>query len=259
MAFTQKSFGPISSHGNSDMPNIWTYRTPDNKATVNAVDYFIKKLPVIGNGDFINVDASDGKYTATFTVIGGTIQVIEPSAITAIRPVYGTMAITQRDINDGSPNNITVLAHPSGNSTLNPPSAPVAGTSNDGPFGGYYKISAFIQEGSIKELTIANGEFTVPNDGVYIVPIGWSGFRHTANNATIGFVIGIERAGQMIFSQRPTSSKQPNLGDIENVSGGGQVTALAGDKISAWLASDTNGDITVGNSNFTIHMLEDTT
>ena len=162
-----------------------------------------------------------------------------------ILPVYGTMAITQRDTNDGSPNTIAVVAHPSGNSTLNPLSAPVAGASNDGPFGGYYKISAFIAEGSIKEFTIANAEFTVPNDGVYIVPIGWAGFRHSANGSTIGFVIGIERAGQMIFSQRPTSSKQPNLGDIENVSGGGQVTALKGDKLSAWVASDTTVTITI--------------
>jgi hypothetical protein len=174
------------------------------------------------------------------------------------RPVYGTMAITQKDAGDPEPNTIVVAAHPSGSSTLNPPAGPSTGTSDDGPFGGYYKISAFIQEGSIREFTVANAEFTVPNDGVYIVPIGWAGFRHSLNNATISFVIGIERDGQMFFSQRPTSSKQPNGGDIENVSGGGQVTSLKGDKLSAWVASDTAGTITLGNSNFTIHMLEDT-
>jgi hypothetical protein len=171
------------------------------------------------------------------------------------------MAITQRDTNDGSPNTIAVVAHPSGNSTLNPPSAPV--TAGPGPFGGYYKVTAFIAEGAAKELTISgSSEIVIPNNivsAVMIVPIGWAGFRHSANGATVGFVIGIERAGQIIFSPRPTSSKQPNGGDIENVSGGGQVQVLAGDKLSAWVSSSATGTITMGNSNFSIHMMEDTT
>ena len=44
MSFTQKSFGPISSHGNSDMPNIWTYRTTDSSVDILQADYFIKKI-----------------------------------------------------------------------------------------------------------------------------------------------------------------------------------------------------------------------
>lgn len=179
----------------------------------------------------------------------------------ATRAVYATMAITQRDANDGSPNTLAVLAHPSGNSTLNPPSAPVA--AGAGPFGGYYKVTAFIAEGAAKEITISgSAEIIIPNNivsAVMIVPIGWSGFRHSANGATVSFVIGIERAGQLFFSQRPTLSKQPNGGDVENVSGGGQVSVLAGDKLSAWVSSDKTGIITMGNANFTIHMMEDTT
>lgn len=182
----------------------------------------------------------------------------EPSST---RAVYATMAITQRDTNDGSPYTIPVVAHPSGNSTLNPPSTPVA--AGPGPFGGFYKITAFIAEGVAKELSITgSAEIEVPNnitDAVMIVPIGWAGFRHSSNGATVGFVIGVERAGQLVFSQRVTSSKQPNGGDIENVSGGGQIVVEAGDKLSAWVASDTAGTITVGNSNFSIHMLEDLT
>ncbi len=177
------------------------------------------------------------------------------------RPVYATMAITQRDTNDGSPYTISVVAHPSGDSTLNPLSAPV--TAGAGPFGGYYKVAAFVAEGSAKELSISgSAEIIIPANivsAVMIVPIGWAGFRHSANGTTVGFVICIERAGQLIFSQRPTSSKQPNGGDIENASGGGQVNVLAGDKISAWVASDTAGTITVGNSSFTMHMLDDLT
>jgi hypothetical protein len=191
----------------------------------------------------------------------GTSQKVAVLESSVFRPVYATMAITQRDTNDGSPFTLAVLAHPSGNSTLNPPSAPVV--AGAGPFGGYYKVTAFISEGLSKEITVSgSAELVIPSNivsAVMMAPVAWAGFRHSGNGATVGFVIGIERAGQIIFSQRPTSSKQPNGGDIENVSGGGQVSVLAGDKISAWVASDTAGTVTMGNANFTIHMLDDTT
>lgn len=51
----------------------------------------------------------------------------QPSAIDLfrLRPVYGTMAITHRDIADTeATNEITVVAHPSGTDTLNPPATP---------------------------------------------------------------------------------------------------------------------------------------
>jgi len=174
-----------------------------------------------------------------------------------IRPVYATMAITQRDTGETSPNDISVTAHPSGNTILNPPSAPV--TAGPGPFGGYHKVSAYIVEGSAKELSVVSGEMIIPNDGLFLVPVAYASFRHSANNATVALVFGIERAGQIFFSQRPVPSKQPNLGDVTNISGGGQINSLTGDKISVWVASDITGTITIGNSNVTVHMLEDTT
>lgn len=188
-------------------------------------------------------------------LIGDTLQ----SKNLATRPVFGTMAITQRDTNDGTPFNIVVAAHPSGNDTLNPPATPV--TAGPGPFGGYYKMTAFIAEGSSQELTVTgSAEFLIPNnitDATFIVPVGWSSFRHQFNNSTVSFIIGVERAGQIFFSQRPTGNLQPNGAAIANISGGGQLDVQAGDKISAWVASDTGGTITAGNANFTIHMLQD--
>lgn len=175
----------------------------------------------------------------------------------ATRAAYATMAITQRDTGDTTPFEIVVAAHPSGTSRLNPPLTPV--TAGAGPFGGYYRVTGFVAEGSAKEIVVSGDELVIPTDGVYIIPVGWAGFRHSFNNATIGFVLGVERAGQIIFSQRPTSSKQPTGGDIENISGGGQVTSLADDKISVWVASDIAGTITIGNANATIHRMEDTT
>lgn len=175
------------------------------------------------------------------------------------RPVFATMAITQRDANDGSPFTIVVAAHPSGNDTLNPPSSPV--TAGPGPFGGYYKMTAFIAEGVAEELTVTgSAEFLIPNnitDAVLIVPVGWASFRHSLNNSTVAFVVGIERAGQITFSPRPTGVRQPNGAAMATISGGGQISVQAGDKISAWVASDNAGTLTAGNANFTIHMLKD--
>jgi len=178
-------------------------------------------------------------------------------SINKIRPVYASMTITQRDTGDPSPNNISIVAHPSGTDILNPLSAPV--TAGPGPFGGYHKITGLLPDGAESEITVVNSEFIIPVDGVYSLPIGWAGFRHSQNNATIGFVIGIERAGQISFTPRPVSSKQPNGGDIENVSGGGQLELEAGDKISAWVSSNVTGTVTIGNSNAILSMLEDTT
>lgn len=177
----------------------------------------------------------------------------------ANRPVFATMAITQRGPNDASPFTISVAAHPSGTDTLNPPAAPVA--AGPGPFGGFYKLTAFIAEGSNEEVTVTgDAEFLIPNnilDATFIVPVGWATFRHSFNNATVAFIIGVERAGQIFFSQRPTSALQANGASPGNISGGGQLDVQAGDKISAWVASDTGGIITTDNSNFTIHMLQD--
>lgn len=175
-----------------------------------------------------------------------------------IRPVYGTMAITQRDINDTNPaNQVTVVAHPSGNDTMNPPVIPVA--DGPGPFGGYYKIPGFIKVGEAKEVTFGTSSMIIPNDGVFILPIGWGGFRHTGTNATVAFILGFIRGGQIFFSDRPTGDAQGITNKLSNNSGGGQFTAQAGDEVIALLASDTDGTVTLGNANVTIHMLEDTT
>lgn len=66
MSFNQASFGPISSHGNSDMPNIWTYRSTDTLSEIIGNDYFNKKRPLINDGDFISLDSFDGKFSGYF-------------------------------------------------------------------------------------------------------------------------------------------------------------------------------------------------
>jgi hypothetical protein len=67
MAFTQNTFGPISSHGNSDLPGMWTYRTTDTSADVLDDQYFLAKHPIINAGDFTYVEASDTTLIGQFT------------------------------------------------------------------------------------------------------------------------------------------------------------------------------------------------
>jgi len=158
------------------------------------------------------------------------------------------MVITQDETN-------TVTVVGTGSDLLYPPSAPVAAGS--GPFDGFYKVGGFVLD-IAKEITFANDTLTLHNDGVFSGYIGWANFRHTANGSTVGFVFGVERAGQLIFSQRPTSAKAPNLGDLVNVSGGGVINGLANDILSLWVASDTDGTITIPNGNISFQMIEDT-
>ena len=176
-----------------------------------------------------------------------------------IRPVYGTMAITQRDINDPQPNQIIVAAHPSGSDTLNPPAIPVPHT---GQFEeqGLYRVSGF--DGSVlKEVSFdaTNQGLVLPVKGVYSIPVGWGAFRHSQNNATVAMYLGIIRSGFLVFGPRPISVAQPNLNKLAMPSGGGTHDAEAGDILTVWVASDTAGTITIGNGNVTLNMLEDLT
>ena len=77
----------------------------------------------------------------------------------------------------------------------------------------------------------------------------------TANGNNIGFIFGIERAGQYIFSQRPTGMRASNGQDRTNISGGGFLNdMLAGDKLSVWVASEKDATITVYDANLGLNL-----
>ncbi len=170
------------------------------------------------------------------------------TAISRIRPVYATMAITQNEAN-------TVTVAAAVDDTLPPPvgAVPVG----PGPFDGYVKVSGYTLERA-KEIVVSGDEMTMPNDGVYVANVGWATFRHSQNSATVGFAFAFERGGELFFTQRPTTGRVPNIGDPGNVAGGGSFDAIEGDKLSVWVASDKAGTVTIPNSNVTVQMVEDT-
>lgn len=163
-------------------------------------------------------------------------------------PAYGTMAITQRDTNDASPNVITVAAHPSGTSTLNPPASVASGAT---VASGYYKVTGWVLDGENESMTLSDNALVSTDGGVFLTTAAWGSFRHSQNNATVAFVFGIDNGTTITFSQRPTADKQANIGDVSNAAGGGKARIPAGGKVSVWIASDIAGDITLGNANVT--------
>ena len=95
MSFTQSSFGPISSHGNSDMPNIWTYRTLDIQANVKAAGYFLPKYPILNDGDFIDCDCSDGKFSGTLEFDGTNFTVVDLAVASTGSGLNNTLNINE--------------------------------------------------------------------------------------------------------------------------------------------------------------------
>ena len=180
-----------------------------------------------------------------------------------IRPVYGTMTITQHDINDTVPNQISVAAHPSGTDTMNPPSVPVLHTGQLEDQG-LYRVEMY-EPSLLKEgpFDAVNQRLLLPSSGAYEIPVGWGAFRHSANNATVAMYLGIIRevAGTeyLSFGPRPISVAQPNIGKIAMPSGGGTHDGVAGDILTVWIAADTTGTVTIGNGNVSLKMMEDLT
>lgn len=70
MSFTLETFSSISSHGNSNSPNSWTYRTEDTLAEVTASGYFQSQYNIINNGDLIVINAVDFSLVGFFTLSG---------------------------------------------------------------------------------------------------------------------------------------------------------------------------------------------
>lgn len=151
MAFTQSSFGPISSHGNSDMPNIWTYRTGDTTAEVLAVDYFADKRFSLADGDFIQLQTSTENLTGFFSLAGGlhierlefnpeTDMVLERSLEAA------SVASAQNPAGLGIANLVQIEFGPTMNGPTDDVQITSAGLATFNT-GGLYKVSAILEVG----------------------------------------------------------------------------------------------------------------
>jgi hypothetical protein len=181
---------------------------------------------------------------------GASVEDITSGLGSLFEPKQASLVITQKDSNDTTTNTMAVVAHPSGTTTLNPPVAKLGIGVTSG--GGYYKSTGWELESGSEGFTSGTNELIAETDGLYIVAVGWGGFRHTVNATTVGFVLGVEDETGIALSQRPTSAEVPNGDDIGNVAGGGRVRLKAGDKLSVWLAASKTGNVILGNANLTL-------
>ncbi len=132
---------------------------------------------------------------------------------------------------------------------LTPPVSPqpiVGGT-----FNGYLKIqlNLLVKSGFLED-TGDGGMIVLPGgSGLYNTPHAWLDMSSTSNSNNVGFIFGIERGSEILFSQRVTGGRLSNANDRTNISGGGFVNLLEGDKIYVWGCSEKNSEVWIYDCN----------
>jgi hypothetical protein len=165
---------------------------------------------------------------------------------------YAALGYTQKQGTSTIPLVISGLTG-TGNEDLTPPDSPQPLTGGD--YKSFEKITGFVEIEASGFLSISNSEIVIGQDGDYYSTHAWLDVSCTGNQNNIGFIFGIERGSQIIFSQRPTGMRGSNGQDRTNISGGGFLNSLeSGDKISVWVASENNASITVYDCNLGLNL-----
>ena len=169
-----------------------------------------------------------------------------------IMNTYAALGYTQKTATSNLPLVMTGLIG-TNDENLTPPDTPQPVTGGD--YNGYIQITGFVQIDANESLTISGSEFVVGQDGNYYSSHAWLDVSCSVNTNNLGFVFGIERSNQLSFSTRPTGTRGFNGNNRTNVSGGGFLNNLeVGDKISVWVASENNANITIYDANLGINL-----
>lgn len=180
-------------------------------------------------------------------------ELVSKSELSELLNTYASVGYTQKQSNG---TNIPLVINGiigTGNEDLTPPDNPQPMTGGD--YKGFIKIAQFEEIDASESMTVVNGEIIIGQDGDYYTSHAWLDISCTANGNNIGFIFGIERAGQYIFSQRPTGMRGSNGQDRTNIAGGGFLATLeSGDKLSVWVASEKNANITIYDANLGLNL-----
>ena len=169
-----------------------------------------------------------------------------------IANTYAALGYTQKTAASNLPLVMTGLIG-TNDENLTPPDTPQPLTGGD--YAGYIKITGFIEIEASESLTISNSEFVIGQDGNYYSSHAWLDVSCSVNTNNLGFIFGIERDNQLSFSTRPTGTRGFNGDNRTNVSGGGFLNNLqVGDKVSVWVASEKDADITIYDCNLGINL-----
>lgn len=144
-----------------------------------------------------------------------------------------------------------------GNPALPPPTdgQPTTG----GNYNGYIRVP-FTKILDSDELVVVGDEMVVGVNGAgdFNTPHAWIDMSANTNATIVGFIFAIEKAsdGLLYFSDRVVSQRAAAQDLVTNISGGGFVSGLeAGDKVSTWVASSLNTDVTIYDANVGLKMI----
>ena len=182
----------------------------------------------------------------------GPSDVMTKTEFNEIANTYAALGYTQKTAPSNLPLLMTGLIG-TNDENLTPPDTPQPLTGGD--YAGYIKITGFIQIEASESLTISNSEFVIGQAGNYYSSHAWLDVSCSVNTNNLGFIFGIERGGQLSFSTRPTGTRGFNGNNRTNVSGGGFLNNLqVGDKVSVWVASENDADITIYDCNLGVNL-----
>ena len=236
---------------------ILSNNTGNSCSQVNPVAYVSSANAIEFEVQFSGGDDVTG-YSAVVVIekVSSAInsqELVSKSDLNDLLNTYASVGYTQKQSNGTNiPLTISGITG-TGNEDLTPPDNPQPLTGGD--YKGFIKIAQFEEIEVGGSLTVSNGEIVIADSGKYYVSHAWLDISCTANGNNIGFIFGIEREGQYIFSQRPTGMRASNGQDRTNISGGGFLNDLvAGDKLSVWVASEKNADIVIYDANLGLNL-----
>jgi hypothetical protein len=236
---------------------ILTDNTGNSGSLIHPVAYINQSTAVEFEVQFSGGDDVTG-YNAVIVIekVSSAIssqELFSKLELSELLNTYASVGYTQKQSNG---TNIPLVINGitgTGNEDLTPPDNPQPMTGGD--YKGFIKIAQFEEIDASESMTVVNGEIIIGQDGDYYTSHAWLDISCTANGNNIGFIFGIERAGQYIFSQRPTGMRASNGQDRTNISGGGFLATLeSGDKLSVWVASEKDANITIYDANLGLNL-----
>jgi hypothetical protein len=183
---------------------------------------------------------------------GGGGDVMTKTEFNEIANTYAAFGYTQKTSVSGLPIVITGVVG-IGSNNLTPPNSPQPVTGGD--YNGYVKIDGFVEIAASETLTVSNSEIVIGQDGNYFSSHAWIDISSSINTNTLGLVFCIQRGSQLLFSSRPVGTRGFNGNNRTNLSGGGFLDNLEdGDKISVWIGSEDDADLSIYDCNVGINL-----
>ena len=136
-----------------------------------------------------------------------------------------------------------------GDELLTPPISPSPVTG--GNYMGYKKVplSIIVEGGFLSDSGDGGLIVGAGGDGLYNTPNAWLDMSSGSNSNNVGYIFGIERAGQIFFSARVCGGRMAVANDRTNVSGGGFADLIEGDKLHLWGCAERNSELWIYDAN----------